>query len=351
MADLKYREALFNAMHGALADHDHTFIIGQGTTDHKGIFGTTNDLGEKFGAARVLDTPLSEEAVTGICVGAALNGRYPINTHIRADFSLLAFNQIINLAAKYKYMFGGLFDVPMLIRLVIGRSWGQGAQHSQSLQSLFAHIPGLLVLMPSSAHIIEASYAHIIANHPGPVISLEHRLMYELAFEADGWSSRQGATPVSSRRVREGDAVTIVATSIMVLEAMRAADYLAGHGIECEVIDVHNVSDPDRGLIVESLAKTGRMLVADTSWLPYGVAAEMARLVAETDPGLLHRPMLSVGMQPSPCPTAKSLEDLFYPTVGTLCDRVLDLIGGDKDVPLPSEHSMADFYKGFRGPF
>jgi pyruvate/2-oxoglutarate/acetoin dehydrogenase E1 component len=350
---LKYREALYNAMHDALAEHDNTLIIGQGATDHKGIFGTTTGLAEKFGSERVMETPLSEEGIAGVCVGAAVNGLYPINTHIRADFSLLAFNQIINLAAKYKYMFGGLFEVPMLIRLVIGRSWGQGAQHSQSLQSLFAHIPGLLVIMPSTPHAIEDSYSHVIANHPGPTISLEHRLMYELEFESDGWSARTGKTPTSSRIVRDGKDVTIVATSIMVLEAMRAASYLEDYGVDCEVIDLHCISEPDRELIVDSVAKTGRLLVADTSWLPYGVAAEIGRIIVETNPAALKRPMMSVGMQPAPCPTAKSLEDLFYPTVGTLCDRISTLVGDENQsrIPMPSEKSMSDFYKGFRGPF
>ena len=332
-ATLSYREGLYNAMHDALAAHDHTLIIGQGVTDHKGIFGTTTGLAEKFGEERVLDTPLAEESITGVCIGAALNGLYPINTHIRADFSL--------------------FDVPMLIRLVVGRSWGQGAQHSQSLQSLFAHIPGLMVIMPSSPHAIEASYGHAIAHHRGPVISLEHRLMYELQFNGDGWSSVAGETPFSSRLVRNGGDVTVVATSIMVLEAMRAAEHLSGHGIDCEVIDLHCISHPDKQMIIDSVARTGRLLVADTSWTAYGVAAEVGRIMVEHDPSLLRAPMVSMGMQPSPCPTAKSLEDIFYPTVGELCENIARLVKGHEAeaIPMPSEKSMSDFYKAFRGPF
>ena len=128
--------------------------LGQGVDDHKGIFGSTIGLADDFGADRVFDTPLAEEGMTGIAIGAALNGLYPIQTHIRADFALLAMNQIVNLAAKYRYMFGGRFEVPMMIRMIVGRSWGQGAQHSQSLQSLFAHVPGLVVIMPSTAESI-----------------------------------------------------------------------------------------------------------------------------------------------------------------------------------------------------
>ena len=148
MSSSTYRAALEKVMKDAMEHHQHTVIIGQGVTDHKGVFGTTLGLADKY-PSRVIETPLSEDAIAGICIGASLNGLYPINTHIRADFGLLTFNQLINLAAKYRYMFGGLFEVPLMVRMVIGRSWGQGAQHSQSLQSLLAHIPGLVVVMPA----------------------------------------------------------------------------------------------------------------------------------------------------------------------------------------------------------
>jgi pyruvate dehydrogenase E1 component beta subunit len=264
----------------------------------------------------------------------------------------LAFNQLINLAAKYKYMFGGLFEVPMLVRLVIGRSWGQGAQHSQSLQSLFAHIPGLLVIMPSTPETIVSSYRWAVEQHRGPVISLEHRLMYDLAFAKGGWGRHLGQTPFSSRMVRSGSDVTVVATSIMVLEAMRAADYLCDHGIDCEVIDLHCCSHPDKEMILDSVGRTGRLLVADTSWAAYGVAAEMCRLVAESNPRMLSAPVVTLGMQPAPCPTGKSLEDLYYPDLAQLTEAIVRLVGKDTDgIPLPDHRSMTDVYKSFKGPF
>ena len=182
MSSNTYREALAVAMREAMDNHDHTMIIGQGVADFKGLFGTTTGLAEKY-PTRVIETPLAEDSIAGVCIGAALNGMYPINTHIRADFGLLIFNQLINLAAKYRYMFGGLFEVPMMMRMVIGRSWGQGAQHSQSLQSLLAHIPGLVVVMPATPQSILASYKYAIEKHRGPVVMLEHRLTYELQFE------------------------------------------------------------------------------------------------------------------------------------------------------------------------
>lgn len=349
-ANATYRDGLATAMRSALSDHANTIIIGQGVTDFKGIFGTVTGLHSEF-PGRVIETPLSEDAVTGICIGAALNGLYPINTHIRADFGLLAMNQLINMAAKYRYMFGGLFSVPMMVRMVIGRSWGQGAQHSQSLQSLFGHIPGLLVLMPSTPDAIVRSYAHAIKNHNGPVIMFEHRLMYDLAFDAG--RRPPVVDPFGSRLEREGNDVTIVATSIMVLEALRAADYLSEYGIQCEVIDLHNISNPDREMIMSSLAKTGRLVVADTSWLAYGVAAEICRIVAETDPTVLKAPVVNLGMAPTPCPTAKALEDIFYPDLHRTIDAVARLVRGrdDHGVPIPKHKSMTDFYKHFKGPF
>lgn len=348
-----YREALFTTMRNALAHDPRVIIIGQGVDDHKGIFGSTLGLAQEFGASRVFDTPLAEEGMTGIAIGAALNGLYPIQTHIRSDFVLLAMNQIVNLAAKYKYMFGGRFEVPMLIRMVIGRSWGQGAQHSQSFQSLFAHIPGLTVIMPSSARSILDCYPYAIAHHRAPVLAIEHRLMYDLHFRTDAPPDSLSGSPLTSRRVRAGDDVTIVATSIMVLETQRAAEHLAASGIQCEIIDLNCVSHPDRTLILESVIKTGKLLVADTSWQAYGVCAEICRLVCEHAPSSLKAPVVTLGMQPAPCPTAKKLEDLFYPNLTDLADAIATLVTGTRGhgIALPDEHSMADVYKRFKGPF
>ena len=348
MSSRLYREAIASAMHDALASHEHTLIVGQGVTDFKGIFGTTLHLQEEFGD-RLIETPLSEDGVAGLCMGAALNGMYPINTHIRADFGLLIFNQVVNLAAKYKYMFGGLFSVPMMFRMVIGRSWGQGAQHSQSLQSLLAHIPGLVVLMPTTPDSILKSYKYAIAHHDGPVVMLEHRLMYELEFDEDYEYAL--SHPFGSRIARVGSEVTIVATSVMVLEARRAAEYLSGIGIEIEIIDLHCVSNPDVELILASVRKTGKLIVADTSWAPYGVCAEIIRIVCENDPSILKAPTKSLSMAPSPCPTAKVLEDFFYPDVHDICSVVFDLVGKPEGHQLPEKQSMTDFYKHFKGPF
>lgn len=353
MHETSYREALARAMDDGLAAHDNAIIMGQGVDDHKGTFGTTLNLHKKFGASRVFDTPLAEEGMTGIAIGASLNGLYPIQTHIRADFSIVAMNQIVNLGAKYNYVSGGRCKVPMLIRLVIGRSWGQGAQHSQSFQSLFAHIPGLTVIMPAHPQSIAECYAAVIGKYPGPVISLEHRLMYDLRYKPREKIKRTLAPPRTSYLMRSGKDITIVATSIMVIEATRAAEWLQTQGIDCEVIDLNCVTHPDYQMIKNSVKKTGRLIVADTSWKPFGVCAEICRVICESDPGALKAPAVTMGMAHAPCPTAKALEDLFYPNLTTLTDAICKLATGKQKhgIKLPLEKSMADVYKKFRGPF
>ncbi len=349
-----YRDALWRTMHDALARDPSVIVMGQGVDDHKGIFGSTTGLATTFGATRVFDVPLAEDGMTGVALGAALGGLYPIQTHIRCDFALLAVNQLVNMVAKYRYMFGGRFRVPMLVRTVIGRSWGQGAQHSQSPQALFAHVPGLVVVLPSAADSITATYDALIGEKQVPVISFEHRLLYDVAFRAPASAPEWPLAPLGSILRRRGRDVTVVATSILVLEALRAAEHLARTaGIEVEVIDLHCASHPDREMILGSVARTGRLIVADTSWCAYGVAAEICRLVCEHDPSALRAPVTTIGMAPAPCPTAKTLEDLFYPSLRRLSDEIAALARGTRQhgIELPAEASMADVYKKFKGPF
>ena len=344
-----YKAALAEAMQEAMDSNPNSIIIGQGVTDFKGIFDTMIGFADKY-PDRIIETPLAEDSIAGICIGASLNGGYPINTHIRADFGLLIFNQLINLAAKYKYMFGGLFEVPSMYRMVIGRSWGQGAQHSQSLQSLMAHIPGLVVIMPADPKSIIESYRYAVQHHKGPVVMLEHRLLYELSFEDD---DAELSHPLFGSKIeKEGNDITIVATSVMVLEAKRAAEHLEKNGVSVELINLHSISHPDHEMICKSVKKTGRLLVADTSWPEYGVSAEMNRIINEYDPSILKAPTKSMGMVSTPCPTAKALEDMYYPDVHEIvktCAEMVSVNISEKD--LPKKESMTDFYKHFKGPF
>lgn len=344
-----YKVGLSEAMQEAMDSNPNTLIIGQGVTDFKGIFDTIVGFADKY-PNRIIETPLAEDSVAGICIGSALNGAYPINTHIRADFGLLIFNQLINLAAKYKYMFGGLFVIPCMFRMVIGRSWGQGAQHSQSLQSLMAHIPGLVVVMPADPYSIIESYRFAVQEYKGPVVMLEHRLLYELSFEDD---KKELSHPIFGSKLEiEGYDITIIATSVMVLEVKRASEHLKKNGISIELINLHSISHPDKKMICESIKKTGRLLIVDTSWVEYGVAAEMNRIINEYDPRVLKSPTRSMGMVSAPCPTAKALEDMYYPDVHDICNTVNKMVKGDNSViNLPKKQPMTDFYKHFKGPF
>ena len=347
---MRYFEALDEAMYQCLKENPRALVIGQGVSDHKAIFGTVASAQKDF-ADRLIETPIAEESTAGICIGLALAGFYPVNTHIRSDFALLAFNQLINLAAKYKYMFGGLFQVPMLQRWVVGRSWGQGAQHSQSLQSLVGHIPGLVVIMPSSSENVLASYAAGYTQLESPLISLEHRLMYDMSFK-----EREGSltNPLfGSQLVCSGNDCTVVATSIMVIEAQRAASYLAPFGISVEVIDLHSITHFDESLISRSAKKTRRLVVVDTSWARFGVCAEIlavAQKISQAENTSIKATAL--GMAPSPCPTAHSLEKFFYPDLADIIGSIMELVGVESDeIPIPEKEMATEVYKQFKGPF
>lgn len=341
-----YREAILRT-NRELLKNSNIVILGQGITDFKGMWDTTTNLHSKY-PDRIIETPIAEDSIAGICVGLSLNGMYPINTHIRADFSLLIFNQLINLIAKYRYMFGGQFELPMLFRLVIGRSWGQGAQHSQSLQSLLAHIPGLTVIMPSNSASLNASYIYAAKKYKNPIISFEHRLLYELDFDLKGKVNKKN--PLNSYIVKKGIDITIVATSIMVLESVRASEYLKDYNIDVEIIDLNNISQPDMNLILRSLRKTRLLVTADTSWKPYGIGAEISRVLLEKDPLLLKKKQINLGNAFASCPTAKRLEDIYYPGLSEIVKSIVELTDS-KNIPIPKKQSMTDYYKYFKGPF
>jgi len=350
---ISYREALYRSMFSSLENSSNAIILGQGVTDPTRIFGTTKGLVEEFGSDRVIDMPIMEEGMTGIAIGAALNGLYPIQIHIRVDFLMLAMNQIINLAAKYRYMYGGFFEVPMLIRSIVGRSWGQGPQHSQSLQSLFAHIPGLTIIMPSSANDVLNAYHYAVTQYRSPLISIEHRFLYDTLFRVDDEVFPEHPL-FSSRMIQRGRDVTIVATSYMVQEAQRATKWVKEHqGIDCEIIDLHIISHTNHHLILKSVEKTGRLIVADTGWLPFGVCAEICRVIIQNKTDILEHPVSQIGMQHTPCPTSHALERFFYPDMGTIVDAVYTQIFGTAShgMELPSEEYKRNQRIHFKGPF
>src|SRR5439155_14037220 len=227
--DLKFFQAINEALDLCMASDPAVYLMGLGVPDPKGIFGTTLGLKEKYGPARVLDMPTSENGMTGVAIGSALVGMRPVMVHQRIEFALLAVEQIVNQAAKWHYMFAGQMRVPMVIRLVIGRGWGQGPQHSQSLQSWFAHIPGLKVVMPASPYDAKGLLISSVEDN-NPVIFLEHRWLHNTFGAVPEGVYR---VPLGKARVlRSGKDLSFVAISYMVLEALRAAEILARFGIQ-----------------------------------------------------------------------------------------------------------------------
>jgi acetoin:2,6-dichlorophenolindophenol oxidoreductase subunit beta len=296
---------------------------------------------------QVYETPIMEEGVAGVCLGMAINGVYPINTHIRVDFLVVAMNQIVNLIAKYRFTHGGSFQVPMLIRAIIGRSWGQGPQHSQSLQSIFSHFPGLTVVMPSSAQSLYSSYLKFATEYKNPVISFEHRFLYDYSFER--FDKEATIDPLRANVVRVGKDYTIVACSYMVEESQLAANYLQEKfSIECEIIDLHCVSHIDSELILKSVSKTGAILIADTGWTKFSIGSEICKIILEHDQDILKVAPVTIGMANSPCPTSHALEGHFYCDMSDIVNIVCEKLNVSHK--LDKEYAKILSQK-FKGPF
>jgi pyruvate/2-oxoglutarate/acetoin dehydrogenase E1 component len=321
---LKYREGLDEALVQAMEADPSVFCLGVGVADPKGIFGTTVSAFRKFGPARVLDTPLAENAMTGIAVGAALSGMRPVMVHARNDFLLLTMDQLVNHAAKWRYMSGGGLRVPLTVRAIIGRGWGQAAQHSQSLQAMVAHVPGLRVAMPSTPREAKGLLLAAIADE-SPTVLLEHRALFENSgpVPAEPYATAVGSATV----IRSGADVTIVALSQMVLEAAKAADTLAADGISAEIVDPRWVVPLDEEMILSSIRRTGRLVVADTGWTSFGVSAEIAARAAERVFGALKGPVQRVALPDVPTPCSAALERLYYPGAADIVAAVRRALG------------------------
>lgn len=341
-----YAQALFEATRQEMERDPGVFVFGLGVDDPKGMYGTTLDLHKLFGPDRNFDTPLSEDAMTGVAIGAALAGMRPIHVHQRMDFLLLCMNQLINIAAKSSYIFAGAVAVPMVVRAIIGRSWGQGAQHSQALHSMFMHVPGIKVVAPSTPYDAKGCLISAIRDN-NPVIFMEHRMLY----------SNSGIVPEEpftvpfgqARTLTQGDDITIVAVSHMVVEAIRAKHLLEDADIAAEVIDPVSLAPLDMESITASVERTGRLLVIDTSWTMCGLGSEIIAQLVERLQGRRDFRVARMGYAPAPCPTTQPLENLFYPTAKSIAQTAYALVknGGAWDPVAPEASEIAEF----KGPF
>ena len=348
---LRYVDAIREALGQEMAADPSVFVFGLDVDDHLGIQGSTKGLVDEFGADRVFTTPLSEDAMTGVALGAAMTGMRPVHVHIRMDFMMLAMNQLVNMAAKTHYMYGGAYKVPMVVRSMIGKSWGQGAQHSQGLHAMFAHVPGLKVVAPSNAYDVKGCLIQAIRDN-NPVIFMEHRLLYGTeAYVPEASYALPFGHPRVHGETDTGADVTVVGISNMVMECLRARELLAEEGVHAEVIDPVSIRPLDFATIKASALRTGKVIIVDNAWVDFGTSAEIAAQIAEDDDlsGIKVRRM---GYAPTTCPTTPWLEEHFYPNPATIATLAHGLArpGAATWTPDPARAKLA-YQTQFRGPF
>ncbi|MBU4343410.1 MAG: alpha-ketoacid dehydrogenase subunit beta [Candidatus Omnitrophica bacterium] len=322
---LTYREAIREALTQVLEEDSNVFIMGEGVDDAGGVFGTTKDLHKRFGRSRVIDIPVAENAMTGVAIGAAITGMRPVFIHMRMDFLPMSMDQIVNHAAKWSYTFGGTVKIPLTIRSIIGRGWGSASQHSQSLQALFMHVPGLRVAMPSTPYDVKGLLISSIKGNT-PVIFIEHRWLYEHV----GYVPEDMYTVPFGKGVvrRSGRDITLVGISYMMFESLKAQEVLQKQGVSVEVIDLRTLTPLDEDLILKSVKKTGRLIVADTGWKNCGVAAEIASRVSEKAFKYLKAPIVRIALPEAPTPASIALEKEFYPDYNDIVAGVKGLMKG-----------------------
>jgi pyruvate/2-oxoglutarate/acetoin dehydrogenase E1 component len=311
--ELTYAQAIQEALALAMDADPRVFLMGEDIGLYGGAFQVTGDLVERYGADRVLDTPISELGGAGLAVGAALTGSRPVYEFQFSDFSMLAMEQIVNQAAKLRYMLGGAVSVPVVFRMPTGAGLGGAAQHSQSIEAWYAHVPGLKVVEPSTPYDAKGLLLAAIAD-PDPVIVFEHKLLYK----AKGPVPEGHYTiPIGEAAVRrEGRDLTIVATGVMAPRALAAAEALAGEGVEAEVIDPRSLRPLDMGTIERSVKKTSRLMCVYEGVKAFGVGAEISAAIVESEAfDYLDAPVVRLGGADAPVPYSPTLERAMAPQV------------------------------------
>jgi acetoin:2,6-dichlorophenolindophenol oxidoreductase subunit beta len=325
--ELSYAEAIREALAQAMEADERVFLFGEDVGVYGGAFGVSGDLVHRFGKERVIDTPISELGLAGAAVGAALTGMRPVLEIQFSDFVTLAMEQVVNQAAKIRFMFGGKASVPMVVRLPGGSGTGAAAQHSQSLEAWFAHVPGLKVVQPSTPHDAKGLLLAAI-DDPNPVLIFEHKLLYKTKGPVPPEPYR---VPIGSAVVRRaGRDVTIVAASIMAVRAAAAAERLAIEGIDAEVIDLRSLRPIDFATIAQSVRKTHRLLIVYEGVKTMGIGAEIAAQVAESDVfDFLDAPIARLGGADAPIPYNPVLEKAAVPQENDIVSAARELVGRD----------------------
>jgi pyruvate/2-oxoglutarate/acetoin dehydrogenase E1 component len=317
MRTLSYAQAIREAHAQLLASDARVFVIGQGLWSPWYAGSSLEDLDQEFSCARMVDTPVSESAASGLALGAALAGMRPIVFHPRMDFMLLALDPIVNQAANWSYMFAGQVSAPLVVRAVVNRGGEQGAQHSQAVHAMFMHVPGLKVVMPSTPYDAKGLLIAAIED-PNPVLYIDDRWLY----------GATGPVPEAMYQVpigraalrRKGSDVTLVGISFMAAEAVKAAETLAGEGIDAEVIDLRSLKPWDQEMVIESAQKTGRAVVADPGWRTAGASAEIAAEISAQAFRELRAPVERVTLPDAPAPTSRTEERAYYPGAADIAE-------------------------------
>ena len=323
MRTISYAQAINETLRQAMEEDERVFLIGQGITSPWYVGSTTAGFIDRFGPQRIIDTPVSENGVTGVAIGAALAGMRPVLVHPRMDFMYYAMDQIANHAANWHYMFGGQVSVPLTIWAIINRGGEQAAQHAQALQAIFMHIPGLKVVMPSTPYDAKGLLAASIEDD-NPVVYIDDRWLYTLTGEVP---DRLYTVPIAQGIVRrQGKDATVIATSYMVHEAIEAAKMLEEEAIDAEVIDIRCLKPIDETLLVGSAKKTGRVVVVDGGWKTCGVGAEISALLAEKAFRYLKAPIARVSLPDAPAPASSELEKVYYPNASSIVSAVKEVL-------------------------
>jgi pyruvate/2-oxoglutarate/acetoin dehydrogenase E1 component len=324
MRKITYREAVIEALREEMKRDERVYLLGEDIGEFGGSYKTTQGLLQEFGKERVRNTPISEAAIVGCALGSALLGMRPVAELMYIDFSGIAMDQINNQLAKVKYMFGGKAKVPVVVRTQGGTGRSSAAQHAQSLEAWFVHIPGLKVVMPSTAYDCKGLLKAAIRDD-NPVFFIEHKLLYTTTSEIP---EEDYVVPLGKADVkREGSDCTIVATSRMVHFALDAADRLAAEGIQCEVVDPRTLSPLDEETILTSVGKTNKLVIVVEAAPRCGFASEVAAVVAEKGFDLLDAPIQRVTEMHTPIPFAPKLEQYVTPSVDKVMAAVKKVVG------------------------
>jgi acetoin:2,6-dichlorophenolindophenol oxidoreductase subunit beta len=327
MREITYLEAIREAIWQAMKKDSDVYLIGEDVAEYGGAFGVSAGMLEEFGKARIINTPISEDAIIGVATGSAITGMRPIAEIMFSDFITIAMDEIANQAAKIRYMFGGKATVPMVIRAAGGGGTGAAAQHSQSLEALVAHIPGLKVVMPSCPYDAKGLLIAAI-NDDNPVIFIEHKLLYKNKKYIQHVPEEMYEIPLGLADIkRKGKDITIVATSLMVQKSLETADILKNeNGIECEVVDLRTLRPLDFDAVLSSLEKTGRLVCVEEACSFGGYMGEVAAQVAEKGFDLLDAPILRVAGKNCPVPYSLVLEQEMIPNTERIKKGVLQVL-------------------------